>query len=135
MRAANKCGVQGPRQRNIGAELRTPVEKALILETGQTGTDAELAHLAAPATARTVLPMIIFRAISLQDVVMTRLVPKGAKLTRIVILSVVIVRVCGRSSKHRTLNLARLCLNLARWDYWMPRLKQGMTTARLTGFA
>jgi len=37
---------------------------AEILETGQTGTDAELAHLAAPAAARTVLPMIIFRAIS-----------------------------------------------------------------------
>jgi hypothetical protein len=52
------------RQRNIGAELRAPVEKALILETGQTGTDAELAHLAAPAAPRTVLPMIIFRAIS-----------------------------------------------------------------------
>jgi catechol 2,3-dioxygenase-like lactoylglutathione lyase family enzyme len=64
MRAANKCGVQGPRQRNIGTELRAPVEKALILETGQTGTDAELAHLAAPAAPRTVLPMIIFRAIS-----------------------------------------------------------------------
>ena len=31
-----------------------PVEKALILETGQTGTDAELAHLAAPAAPRTV---------------------------------------------------------------------------------
>src|SRR3984893_5792384 len=60
MRAANKCGVQGPRQRNIGTELRAPVEKALILETGQTGTDAELAHLAAPAAPRTVLPMIIF---------------------------------------------------------------------------
>jgi hypothetical protein len=40
--------------------LRAPVEKALILETGQTGTDAELAHLAAPAAPRTVLPMIIF---------------------------------------------------------------------------
>jgi hypothetical protein len=44
------------------------------------------------------------------------------------ILSVAIVRLCGRSSKHRTLNLARLCLNLQRWDYWMPRLKRGMTT-------
>jgi hypothetical protein len=81
MRAANKCGVQGPRQRNIGTELRAPVEKALILETGQTGTDAELAHLAAPAAPRTVLPMIIFRAISLQDVVMARLVPIGAKFS------------------------------------------------------
>jgi|HubBroStandDraft_4_1064222.scaffolds.fasta_scaffold360666_2 hypothetical protein len=37
---------------------------------------------------------------------------------------VVIVRACGRSSKHQTLNLARLCLNLARRDYWMPRLKR-----------
>jgi catechol 2,3-dioxygenase-like lactoylglutathione lyase family enzyme len=64
MWAANKCGVQGPRQRNIGTKLRVPVEKALILETWQAGTDAELAHLAAPAAPRTVLPMIIFRAIS-----------------------------------------------------------------------
>ena len=50
--------------------------------------------------------------------------------TRTVILSVVIVRACGRSSKYRTLNLARPCHKLARRDYWMPRLKRGMTTAR-----
>ena len=43
----------------------------------------------------------------------------------IVILWVVIVRACGRSSKHRTLNLARPCHKLARRDYWMPRLSAG----------
>src|SRR5271165_960944 len=45
-------------------------------------------------------------------------------------LSVVIVRVCGRSSNHRRLDLARLYLNLPRRDYWMPRLKRGKTSER-----
>src|ERR1700736_7038785 len=40
---------------------------------------------------------------------------------------VVIVRACGRSSKHRRSDLAQLGLNLPRRDYWMPRLKRGMT--------
>jgi hypothetical protein len=47
------------------------------------------------------------------------------------ILSVVIVRVGGRSSKHRRLVLAGLCLNPSDWDYWMPRLKRGMTNREL----
>jgi hypothetical protein len=50
-------------------------------------------------------------------------------------LSVVIVRVGGRSSNHRAPDLARLYLNLSCRDYWMPRLKRGMTTERLTIFA
>jgi hypothetical protein len=47
------------------------------------------------------------------------------------ILSVVIVRVGGRSSKHRRLVLAGLCLNPSDRDYWMPRLKRGMTTEKI----
>ena len=43
------------------------------------------------------------------------------------ILSVVIVRVGGRSSNLRTSVLERLRLNLPRRDYWMPRMKRGMT--------
>jgi hypothetical protein len=50
----------------------------------------------------------------------------------VTILSVVIVRVRGRSSNLRTSGFARLRLNLSRRDYWMPRLKQGMTTERLS---
>ena len=41
------------------------------------------------------------------------------------ILSVVIVRVGGRSSKHRRLVLAGLCLNPSDRDYWMPRPEAG----------
>jgi hypothetical protein len=47
-------------------------------------------------------------------------------------LSVVIVRVGGRSSKHRRSDWPGLCLTHPRWDYWMSRLKRGMTTERLT---
>jgi hypothetical protein len=43
-------------------------------------------------------------------------------------LSVVIVRACGRSSNHGKSDLARLYLNAPQVDYWMPRLKRGMTT-------
>ena len=43
-------------------------------------------------------------------------------------LSGAIVRVCGRSSNHRTSGLARLRLNLPCRDYWMPGIKQGMTS-------
>src|SRR6202011_3445659 len=53
-----------------------------------------------------------------------------ANLTRIISLSVVIVGACGRSSKHGTSHLARLCLNPLSRDYWVPRLKRGMTTER-----
>jgi hypothetical protein len=35
-----------------------------------------------------------------------------------------------RTIQYQTLNLARPCHKLARRDYWMPRLKRGMTTAR-----
>ena len=45
----------------------------------------------------------------------------------VTILSVVIVRVCGRSSNLRTSVLGGLRLRLPRRDYWMPRLKRGMT--------
>ena len=51
--------------------------------------------------------------------------PIGANLRRIISLSVVIVRACGRSSKHGTSHLARLSR-----DYWVPRLKRGMTRER-----
>jgi hypothetical protein len=37
--------------------------------------------------------------------------PIGANLRRIINLSVVIVRACGRSSNHGKSDLARLCLN------------------------
>ena len=47
------------------------------------------------------------------------------------ILSVVIVRVCGRSSKHRSPGWDASALNLPGCGYWMPRMKRGMTTARL----
>ena len=47
-------------------------------------------------------------------------------------LSVVIVRACGRSSNHRGSDVAQLCLSLSAPDYWMPRLTRGMTTERLT---
>src|SRR6202043_2573582 len=56
--------------------------------------------------------------------------PIGANLRRIISLSVVIVRACGRSSKHGTSHLARLTLNPLSRDYWVPRLKRGMTTER-----
>ena len=55
--------------------------------------------------------------------------PEDRTLT---ILSVVIVRVCGRSSNHRMSGLGRLRVNLPRRDYWMPRVKRGMTTERLS---
>ena len=46
-------------------------------------------------------------------------------------LSVVIVRVCGRSSNHGKSHLAPLCQNLPHGAYWMPRLKRGMTTREI----
>src|ERR1700730_14483695 len=42
----------------------------------------------------------------------------------------VIGRVCGRSSNQEKLDLARVP-HWPRRDYWMPRLKRGMTTERL----
>jgi hypothetical protein len=48
---------------------------------------------------------------------------RRSELKPVTILSVVIVRVCGRSSNHRTSGLGRVCLNIPRRDYWMPRLK------------
>src|ERR1700730_16419116 len=56
--------------------------------------------------------------------------PIGANLRRIISLSVVIVRACGRSSKHGTSHLARLYPQSAVQDYWVPRLKRGMTRER-----
>ena len=53
--------------------------------------------------------------------------PIGANLTRTIMLSVVIVRVGGRSEGRIW---PGLCLTRPRWDYWMPRLKRGMTTER-----
>jgi hypothetical protein len=54
--------------------------------------------------------------------------PIGAKIRGGTILSGVIVRVCGRSSNHRTSGLVWFRFNPPCRDYWMPRLKRGMTT-------
>ena len=62
---------------------------------------------------------------------MRGLVPIRANLQRIINLSVVIVRACGRSSNHGKSHLAPLCQNLPRGAYWMPRLKRGMTTREI----
>jgi hypothetical protein len=48
-------------------------------------------------------------------------------------ISVVIVRVCGRSSNHERWGLARLCNEPARVDYWMPRLKAGHDSPEIRG--
>jgi hypothetical protein len=56
--------------------------------------------------------------------------PIGANLRRIISLSVVIVRACGRSSKHGTSHLARLYPQSAVQGLLVPRLKRGMTTER-----
>src|SRR5580704_17066865 len=56
--------------------------------------------------------------------------PIGANLRRIINLSVVIVRACGRSSKHGTSHLARLYPQSAVQGLLGARLKRGMTTER-----
>src|ERR1700730_8191727 len=52
-----------------------------------------------------------------------RMTPEGILRHPVNLLPVVLVRVCGRSSNHRTSDLRRLRLNLLARHYWMPRRK------------
>ena len=62
---------------------------------------------------------------------MRGLVPIRANLRRIINLSVVIVRACGRSSNHGKSGFGTAVPQPALRGYWMPRLKRGMTTREI----
>src|SRR3984893_17854344 len=71
----------------------------------------------------------------LREFVIAALVPMGANLRRIISLSVVIVRACGRSSKHGTSHFARLYPHAAEHVFLDAPLEEGHDEGEICGEA